>query len=205
MTVNEVLRRVQNMVGDEAGSFVKVGQIIDLINDACIDLNIETKVVYTTDDFSTAAGVATYALPSTFISIKRVSIPNFGLLRPVSRNAVNMYDPVGSSGHPGWYSVEGPQLILYPTPDAVYTVEHEFVCTPSTVTAGGDTVPLPTYLHPLVAKLCYAALKERDEDYEAANSIKAAALAEAAQRTATANNAQEESYPVIRDVDSVYE
>lgn len=204
MNVTDVVRRVRTLVGDSGGSFVQEPQLIDLINDAITDINLETKVLYSTQVIPTVDGTASYALAADFVVAKRVFMTGFGHLLHVPRNQIVYLNPsVGIptvKGIPEYYSIEGPNILLYPTPNSVQSINVEYVRDPADLTAGGNAIPLPTYLHTNVVQYCYGLMKERDEDFEAAMSIKANALADAAMKVDAAQNSSQESYPVVRDI-----
>lgn len=180
MLVSDVLRRVRAQVGDEAGTFVDTDDVIDQINDAAIELNMEFEFLTASTPVVTAAGTASYNLPVDFLAPKRMS---FGIgtalqwLEQASRNEIEAEypawaDTTSNRGTPTRYWVEGLTYGFQPTPDGVYGGTLFYVQTPVLIAAVGDTCPLPAWVHPLYARMSAAMMKERDEDNEAAQIIR---------------------------------
>lgn len=205
MNVNDVVRRVRTFVGDSGGNLVSLNEAIDLINDAQIEINQRTKQIVGAFIFNTAVGDYTIDPPADSISVRRVYL-NGGYLTHIPHNQLvsilpSVGDPSQNRGTPSHYSVEGRLVYLYPTPDAIYAGQLEYVQIPPAVDDGTDNLSLPAYLQPLVARMLLAYYKERDEDFEAAQLIKQEVFQQAASLVAQALDNQEESYPVVRDTD----
>lgn len=110
----------------------------------------------TTYSFQTGGNVASYDLPSDFLSLISVDVPLGGNLvltaRPYMENERNLYKffPFGAwtLHQPIWYrltgatgsSGSGPQTISFiPTPTGAYNVNVNYVPVPTTLSADGDT------------------------------------------------------------------
>lgn len=207
MTGTEVARRVKSRVGDAGGTFVTDTDVLDLINDAQLLINREAKVVTAhTAATNTVANQSTYTLPTDFLSARSLFFngEKYITFVPAQEFRKN-YPPVGNiAGTPEFFSIEGYELVFYPTPDKIYSYDLHYVKIPAAVAAIGSSLTLPTFLHTHVVDFVYALMKERDEDYEASMLIRTSAMADLAMSVSLATSGSEESYPVVRDVSDYF-
>lgn len=211
MLVSDVVRRVRSLMGDEAGTIVDNDDMFDLINDAQLEINLETKsLLATAPVINTVAGTNLYALPADFLQVVNfsfVAAGNTSFLEPISRAWLDKKDPYWANtltrGIPRYFFTDGLDLGLYPTPDAVYAGTLRYVKMPTVVTAVGDALTLPAWLQPLVARMCFAIMKERDEDFEAAQLIKNEVFMKVNYLKSKVNDAAFSTYQTIQDSELV--
>jgi hypothetical protein len=180
MLASDVLRRVRAWMGDEAGTFVDSGDVIDLINDAAIELNMEFKLLTGSTPLATVAGTAVNNLPADFMAPIRFSMGVHGntlWLDQISKKSyIEQYqadaDTALRRGSPRYFWIEGLEYGVFPTPDGVYNGTLYYVKTPTAITLEADTLPFPSWIHPKIARMVMAIMKERDEDFEAAQAIR---------------------------------
>lgn len=212
MLVSDVARRVRSWSGNSGTALASDADFYDMINDAQVELNAESGYLNTNNvAINTVAGTHEYSLDpvgNTFISVKSIKLLNYWTLEPSDVNRIVAADPtwkiVGQQrlGTPRYYAVAGEFLQLYPTPDAVYTLNTVCAGTPTQVTQMSDPLTLPEYMHPSIARLCFATIKEKDEDFEASAFIKAEVFAKLPILIDKARNSQEQSFPSVRDYDN---
>lgn len=139
-------------------------ELNDYINESLAELYDVIRSAYGEDyyrvtyTFQTSGNTASYNLPSDFLSLISVDVPLGGNLvltaRPYMENERNLYKffPFGAwtLHQPIWYRLTGavdstgggssPQTISFiPTPTGNYTVNVNYVPTPTTLSADGDT------------------------------------------------------------------
>jgi len=99
---------------------------------------------------STAAGTATVALPTGYLSAKWLYIdtdPRVALEYISGEIAAKML-ATASTDKPRYYSTEGSNWRLYPTPGAVYTLQYLIYKEPTALSGSTATnVIFPTYSH----------------------------------------------------------
>jgi hypothetical protein len=206
LNVNNVLSRVQSNLGDNSGVMAVLAEVIDLVNDAVLEVVQEIESPIATTSINVVAGTFEYALPADFVLCKRVtynghrliasSIEELDAINPDAFNtALNIRDD------PEAFFIENMMIGVYPIPVSSLTggLTVRYVQKPADVTAGTDAVPLPVSMHPVVVRLVEAMYKERDEDYEAAAQVRGDALAKLNKIQHNTMHATTDQYPVIRE------
>jgi hypothetical protein len=112
---------------------------------------------------ATVAGDNNYAVPSDWrrtVSLRLITagVPSASVL---PFEAVMPFTQVGAGvGEPRSWTLEGRAIVLYPTPNAVYSYEHRYTNYAVDLSADGDTPDLPTWLHDaIVEKACALACR----------------------------------------------
>lgn len=111
-----------------------------------------------TQAFSTVVGTATYAWPTDLGHMRSL----FDTSRNVDLKAVVIDDidrSTPSNGAPLYYAMSAANVLLYPTPDAVYPLEYRYYKQPAALVNDTDTPTLPSDYHSLLVyygiKRCY--------------------------------------------------
>jgi hypothetical protein len=111
-------------------------------------------------DTATVSGTATYAWPANFLRIRSLRDTD----RHVELRSVSLRDidrSGASNGAPNYYALDGGNIHLYPTPDAVYNLELRYWSSPSTLVNDTDVPSIPADWHRILwiwaVKECYAA------------------------------------------------
>jgi hypothetical protein len=106
---------------------------------------------------ATVADQAIYTAASDLASDWRktlfIVIDGDNMLVPKQKQEIKRY--ANQTGQPRFFAAEGNEIVLAPTPDAVYTIEHEYIHVPTEVTSG--TAHLISYdwaIDLLIAQTC---------------------------------------------------
>ena len=122
------------------------------------DLRLRRQVVTTT--LSTVAGTQSVALPTDWLETENISVTS-GVVYPLSVITPEQMDrkfpEATNTGVPQVYAVMGANLLLGPTPDAVYSISLDYYQRFAALSADGDTNWLLTN-HPAI--YLFAALSE---------------------------------------------
>lgn len=223
MQVSDVLRRVQWAAGDSTGQLIDATNVCDLINDAQIQINQEAKVVQNYADLGNVVvngnevvvtgNLGLQSIMRVYLEGGTPEVKKFRL-EPIQYEEVIGRDSrygtdTQTTGTPQYYFVgnrthgvnDFVSIFLYPASNAVYTLSALFVKEPTKVAGVNDYLQLPSIFHPLVSRLCLAAVKEKDEDYEASAMIRASVFSELATLISSVHNPQEETYNRVRGID----
>lgn len=137
MTPDEILqqsRQAYNAVGD---TFFSSTELYNLIWQAEQQLAMQTFCIKKIQTTSTVISQQEYVLPTTCISLKRITY-NGSSLRPINfteDDAITNYDAATTAtGEPLCYTEWGTSVFLRPIPDAVYTLKLWFFAKPAAVT-----------------------------------------------------------------------
>jgi hypothetical protein len=118
---------------------------------------------------TTSANAATYALPTDYSRlIDFFYNESHELLSPMD---VRDFDALPeSTGRPYAYAMRGNELVLYPTPDAVYTFTLRYWRLPKDMSADSDEPEIPAQYHDLL--IAYAMQKAfmREDDLQMAKA-----------------------------------
>lgn len=83
------------------------------------------------DTASTAAGIATVALPTDYEVIRNVTATVNGYREPLCAKPYDWYvdrlNATTASNEPDYYSIFGETCYLWPTPDQVYTITFSYI------------------------------------------------------------------------------
>lgn len=120
-----------------------------------------------TEDFPTVASTSAYTLPSDFL--KLASVFNADDNDPLVPVTLEEYDDLDdSSGKPYHYTVDGNDLVLYPTPDAAYNITLRYYNTSVELAADTDEPNLPEDYHYLLEHYALWRAYMAEHDFEAA-------------------------------------
>ena len=139
----------------------------EAINEAQADLaqEIEFRALFDVETVTTVAGTITYTLPTDYMRSYS--------LEDTEENQELVFYPVGdydlldqdfSSGRPSVYTIDRGNIRLYPTPDAVYSLDFRHYRSPATLAADADIPEIPTRYHKLLRMYALARLFEREND-----------------------------------------
>jgi hypothetical protein len=161
---NEVLAH-----GFDIGSVLTFDDVTKYLNFAL--RRIARKIDYYTEEssqsFSTVAGTAAYAWPTDLGRMRYIRLDDDATVL----GAVRLRDIDGSavsSGKPTVYALSGAGVVLYPTPDAAYSMLLRYYALPALMSADSDVPSIPEDYH---ETLTFYALKrccEREDDGEMA-------------------------------------
>lgn len=209
MNIGDIVRRVQNQLGDEAGVVIERGDILDYVNDAQTDISRRTDILRTTTTIPVVAGTEAYSLPITFISSKRVTWDGVAL-QSIAPEEIDVLDPnkdvasTTSSGPPSYFWITGNSIHLYPIPNATapssLKVTHSK--TPTVLVADTDEPDIPVHMHEDLVRYAIARSREQIEDYQAAVSVMAEYEKRVASSSEQAQNQESDSYPAVRDIEA---
>lgn len=148
--VNEVLRRTgQVEVSTLSNAQTPATQTRDFINDTCFEMaqKLKTQRFLKQGTITTANGTSAYNLASDaeINSLLGDSVLESGSEQPLRETDYTYPLTHGrdATGQPTCYYRAGNQLVLYPTPDAAYTVQYSYLIKPADLLDDDDTSPLP--------------------------------------------------------------
>jgi hypothetical protein len=164
------IRRQYNSVGD---SFFSDDEILNLIYQACLDMNAECggkliERVYTT---STVAAQQEYDYPTSTMSIKRIQYDG-QKLSPIDFREddaiTGMDQDTTSSGTPQYYMIFNETIYLRPIPSGVGTLKIWSFNEPQALTIS-STLEIPTQFHMNLREFCLAEMAMKDSNAQAAD------------------------------------
>lgn len=125
-------------------------------------VNLPTEDV--TSPISAVAGTSSYALPSDLVRIDSLRVarsPRDIILTPEDRQTLDTLDQV--RGLPTRYALDGQNVVLWPIPDAAYTVNLRYQRVPGQLVDDTNVSPLANEYDDLL--ICYALWRAyRSED-----------------------------------------
>lgn len=209
MNVADIKRRVTNILGDDAKIVFEDIDLVDMINDAQVDICRKTGLLVSEQLYSLSTTTPSWAIPADCIEILR-AVMNGQKLYKTTWQEVDTLDPSKDSGTtrgvPDRFYVMGNKITFYPytSTNTTNNIRVVYSCTPTVLVNDTDTPDIPLAYHEDIVIRVVARGHELVEDYQAASS-KSAEYDKAI--TLTQEQAQEvsdESYPHIRDTEGQY-
>lgn len=206
MNVADIKRRVTNALGDDAKLIFEDPDLIDMINDAQVDICRKTGFLTNDTSISLLKGTQGYPLPDDCIEVLRATYQNNKLYKTTWQE-VDMLDPGKDTqttlGVPDHYYIIGNTIYFYPPPSAgsILSVHVLYTRTPTALANDTDNPELPLAFHEDIVIRCVARGHEQVEDFQA-SAAKASEYNTAISLTIEqARNANDESYPYVRDIE----
>ena len=204
MNVGEIKRRVSSALGDNAKLVFTDAALLDMINDAQMDLARKTACLGGVLFEDVNAGTESFDLPPLCIETKRVTYQGTKLNRTTWQE-LDMMDPGrdNTTGVPTHYFIDGTDVHLYPIPSAfaAAALAIYYVAAPVPLTADTDILQIPIAFHEDIVVRCIARGHEQVEDYQA-SQMKSAEYTQSVTLTQQQLlDSSEESYPYIRDTE----
>lgn len=131
---------------------------------ARIARRLNLRELATTTTVTTVAGTTAYSLPGDFIRVEAVIDQTSGnsfLLDP--RPAEHLRD-LSFSGRPQYYSLGAEGLLVWPNPDAAYTLEARYFKNPPQMSADGDVPGIPGDYHDLLVSYALSRAYRSEDD-----------------------------------------
>lgn len=110
---------------------------------------------------TTADGTETYALPSEYLRTQQMEYDTDNVLSE-ARSISEVLARDDESGIPQVYAIHGNLVYLAPVPDAVYTIRHFHISSPTILAADGDTPEAPAMFHEAIAEYATFLLLRRE-------------------------------------------
>jgi hypothetical protein len=210
MNVGDIRRRANNMLGDDAMVVFEALDMVDMINDAIVDICRKTGVITAIMALPTTASKEMYDVPTDAIEIKRITYKGTRLIRTTWQE-LDMIDPSrqpatgnpGTLGEPTKFYVDGNFFGLYPIPSVSTApgLQIWYTQIPALVVNDTDIPGIPIAVHEDIVTRVIARGHELVEDYQAAQS-KAAEYNQSITLTQQQlMDSTEETYPYIRDTE----
>lgn len=138
------------------------GENIVVLSESRIARDVRVRNQVTSANLSTVAGTQTVALPTDLLEMDNIGISSSSpprMLHYLTPEAMDEKFPNAYwTGTPATYTIIGNNLLLGPTPDAVYTVQVDYFARFPTLSGGGSTTNWLLTYHPDV--YLFAALAE---------------------------------------------
>jgi len=148
--VNEVLRRTGQVEASTlTDAQTPVAQARDFLNETYVEMlqRLHSQRFIRQGSLNTANGTASYALAA---DAEINSLLTDSVVESASKLVLQEVDYSYPASHPGMangrptcFYRSGDQLYLYPTPDAVYTIQYQYLVKPAALASDGDTTELP--------------------------------------------------------------
>jgi hypothetical protein len=207
VNVADIKRRVTNVLGDDAKLIFEDADLLDMINDAQVDLCRKTGMLSSNLASDAVANKANYDLPLTAIEVKRVTFKGTRLIKTTWQE-LDMIDPGrdNTTGTPTHFYVDGTDVYLYPTPSTLFAAALNIFYTriPTVLVNDTDSLEVPVAYHEDIVTRVIARGHEQVEDFQAAQVKvteynQAITLAQEQMMDST-----EDSYSYIRDTEGPY-
>lgn len=133
--------QVRQNLGNPPTGVIADSRLTNRINDSYREITTRYRhpELETTETLTTADGTSTASPASDYWFTQAIrDETNDRLLRQKSLSWILAQD-TDSKGQPYYYTRRGSTLLLYPTPDGVYSLTHYYVAEPTALSAGGDT------------------------------------------------------------------
>lgn len=119
---------------------------------------------------NTVSATRTITAPTDLLRIISLTdISNSRWLRPARGNLIDVQPT--STGVPIYYSYDADGIVLYPTPDGVYSLKMRYQGLPATLSIAADVPVIPNdYFHVLVSYASWKAYRA-ENDYQAADVL----------------------------------
>ena len=209
MNVGDIKRRVTNVLGDDAKIVFEDPDLIDMINDAQVDICRKTGLLSSEQLYSLSTVTTSWALPPDCIEILRVVMDGKKLYKTTWQE-VDMLDPSKDSGAtrgtPTCFYTIGNKIWFYPytSQNTTNNIRLVYTCTPTILVNDTDTPDIPIAYHEDIVIRVIARGHELVEDFQAA-AAKASEYNNAITLTQEqSRDVADESYPYVRDIESQY-
>lgn len=148
MTGTELITALETRIGNPStDGFFSTAQKLDLVNEGLqvVSTEADWPWLQTVGTITTVAGTAAYAVASDYAHTKKLYISGYD---PLEYQGLAESDSAASvdRGQPTNYTIYDEDIILRPTPDAVYSVLHQFMKQEPAVAAGTSPI-MPTQFH----------------------------------------------------------
>jgi hypothetical protein len=157
MTHTELLARLRILVGNPTTANVPDSTLTDYLNKAYTQIATRWRFHATRvrTQFNTTINTASYALSASDIELFHVwNRTTNRRLQKISQLDLFRFDESTShatTGEPRYYMRDGNNILLFPTPDAVYSMERYTQQTPALLSGGSDVPAIPATWHELIA------------------------------------------------------
>lgn len=205
-TAQQIIDRLKRQFGDESGAQVTDLDIIAWINSGQQEINLRNRIIKGSATTPTVIGTRVYTFPTPSIMEIMTLFYNGKPLDPMNYQEAQDYvvrdDPdFILTGTPYIWWEWGPNLTVYPTPDAVGTLSLDYVGYPTDITTGADTLALPDSYFNALLEYCLKQAYEQDDDWTG-SSIKGDALDKSlGQLAEDGQRYQRSAYPTITIID----
>jgi Family of unknown function (DUF6682) len=209
MNVGDIKRRVTNILGDDAKVVFEDADLLDYINDAQLDICRKTGMLPEFSQVSPISGQENYILPANCIEVLRATYKGAKLYKTTWQE-VDMISPMKdtgtSQGAPSHFYVIGNTIYFYPCPvtSEIGTIKLTYSTVPTVLTIDTDVPQIPLAYHEDICLRVIAKGHEQVEDYQASQAKTAEYNAAVSLTQEQSQEGSDESYPVIRDIESQY-
>lgn len=169
-TAGEIIAYVERAFGDESGAQVTEADIIRWINSGQNEINKENRLLKATATTPLVVGTRSYTFPTPNILEIEVLQLAGKPLQYMSFKEANDYilreDPTFTLSDTPWLWYEwGGEILLYPTPNAVFTLTLYYIKYPTPITASTDILGLPDSYFEALLQFCLGQAYEQDDDW----------------------------------------
>ena len=178
MKVGSVITRVRSIAGDTNVMQFTDSDIIDWLNDGIRDCVISNNLLQKDASSSTAVGVAEYQLPSDIIKLHSVTVDGSklgGLTFEEWQQRHGAPEASSETGRPVLFYIWAGKLVLYPSPDQVFSLKISYINSPVELSYAGtngvadsttknQNLPLPVEYQPRLVDYCLAQVAQQDGD-----------------------------------------
>lgn len=151
MTPATIIESAQRRYNAESDNFYSNDELYGLIYEAQLEIQQETLITDSTDSsITTVAGTRTYAFPTDFIFIDRVEyngIPLDKIDFDVDDQITGDRPDTTGTGTPQYFFTHNDLIYLRNVPDDAQTLKVYGNKQPSDITAGTDSLLVPTMFH----------------------------------------------------------
>lgn len=205
-TAQNIMDRVKRQFGDESGAQVTDTDIISWINSGLQQINREQRILKDIATTPTVIGTTTYTFPTPRVLQIEMLQYNGRPLDSMTFNEFQEYiavhDPNNiQTGTPLYWYEWGPNVNLYPKPDAVGTLTLYYVKYPDEIDSGSDTLTLPDNYYDALLQYCLQQAYEQDDDWTGSAQKQAQFKESLAVLTEDSQRTMRQYYPVITVLD----
>lgn len=147
-----------------------VARINMLINNALRELSrkVDFYQEETAYPFTTTAGMASYSWPTDLGKARFIA--DTSIRRTLQAVRMRQIDQaVAQSGRPYAYAVDGPGIVLWPTPDSTYSLNLRYFKLPDLLVNDTDVPALPDDYHQILTYYALSRAYEAEDDLEMAS------------------------------------
>lgn len=203
MNLDQAVRQVQTIFGDNFEVQFEAEDVVDWINEAQMTIARETECFTATQTATYGSTTQGVSYNADFIGERRVtwdgipldrteltSIDNLGVLPP---------DVSGGIGTPTHFYFWDQKIWLYPQPSTSKTLTLYYIAAPATLSNMSDQLTVPGHYHKDVVRMALVRARELNEDYSEASRLQSEVDQNLGKARDDQQNRARETYPVVKD------
>ena len=177
VTSSVIITRARYYLNESTASFWSDAELLQFINDGTMDIVARTHCLETTETETITTGTTTYAISTTYLTVKGVVLNEDKSLR---KGSIEHIGDTADLGEPAYYIEWNNNIVVYPAPASGVsgeTLTTYLVSRPTTVTSS-QAVQVPAQFNRALVLYVVAQALFKDEKFAKAGRFMAEYLSE---------------------------